>query len=127
MKTEKPEEFLPGRRRSVAGQSGKRSPMDSLPGSSLRSFDDWSTWFRGSDGAELNSSSTAPVAEVTLQSVRPAQCRQTPQPRIPGPKVRRGNSKRLPVTLRTSRPRLRSFDDWSNWFWSGGWPSVQSV
>lgn len=94
------------------------------------SLDDWSNWFRRSEPPVLGirvvqnpefHDEVAPewavpmlpkprrLASVAKKSVRPVAVRP-----------RRRESRRVVETLRSKCQRLRTFDDWSNWFWKGG-------
>ncbi len=95
-----------------------------------RSLDDWSNWFRRSEPpvlatrvvqdpefhGEMAAEIVVPmiskprrVATVAKKSVRPTVVRP-----------RRREGRRVVDTLRSKCQRLRTFDDWSNWFWKGG-------
>lgn len=102
-----------------------------------RSLDDWSNWFRRSEPPVLTTrvvqdrefhEDVAPewvvpmiskprrLAPVAKKSVRPAAVRPS-----------RRESRRVVDTLRSKCQRLRTFDDWSNWFWKGGSPEVVAL
>lgn len=92
-------------------------------------MDDWSNWFRRSEppvlttrvveNPEFNEAAAEMVVPmipkprrvsmVAKKSVRPAVVRP-----------RRHERRRVVETLRSKCQRLRTFDDWSNWFWKGG-------
>lgn len=110
-----------------------RSNRNQRPGS----MDDWSNWFRRSEPPVLATrvvenpefcEEVAPEFVVpTLPKPRrtAAAAKKSVRPAVVRP--RRHERRRVVETLRSKCQRLRTFDDWSNWFWKGGSPEVLAL
>ncbi|MBN9691544.1 MAG: hypothetical protein J0M24_14995 [Verrucomicrobia bacterium] len=128
MKTTATVELTPDREISV-----DRSNRSERPGS----MDDWSNWFRRSEPPALTTrggQNREMVEEVTPEWVVP----MLPKPRRVAAvakkavragvvRPRRHERRRVVDSLRSKCQRLRTFDDWSNWFWKGGSSEVVAL
>jgi hypothetical protein len=100
------------------------------------SMDDWSNWFRRSEPPVLATrvvqnpefcDEVAPEYAVPMLP-KPRRTAAVAKKAVrPVVRPRRHERRRVVETLRSKCQRLRTFDDWSNWFWKGGTPEVLSM
>lgn len=102
----------------------------------LGSMDDWSNWFRRSEPPALatrviqNPEFTEAMAPEYVVPMLPKPRRAAVVSKKVRPEVvrpRRHERRREAETLRSKCQRLRTFDDWSNWFWKGGGPELLAL
>lgn len=122
---------------------GVMSPRQPAP---LDSFGAWSAWFHGGETVKsigaplpfpeesvdpgiplrakaLREESASPASAVgAYRSGNRKGVKRTSARRCVVPQPVRGELPQAAPARRTKVARLRSFDDWSNWFWRRDWP-----
>jgi len=136
-----------GETRENPGSVATGGSVSARQAAPMDSFGAWSAWFHGGEtvtsiGAPMPFSEPSAEAGVRLREKElREESAAAPSPAVGGYRVAtrkgakrvaargcavskpvRGENPKAAPARRTKVARLRSFDDWSNWFWRRDWP-----